>query len=216
MVVSAAEAPTGGATVSTETSLAQQRKSVETQRQAVRKQAAAPQPARTDDFFTTPWLTATVVPPMSIAAPDCDPMPEPELAALIDTAATRETVKPALVRAVIRQESRSRPCAVSPKGAQGLMQLMPATADRFHVTDPFDPSQNVNAGTKLLKELLTHYAGDLRLALGAYNAGPARVDQAGAVPETAETKEYVSNILKELGEEAGVTGSTAARPPVSP
>src|SRR5581483_8762511 len=101
------------------------------------------------------------------AAFDCDPMPEPEVAKLIDTAAAAEEVKPELIRAVIRQESAFHACAVSPKGAQGLMQLMPATAERFHVTDPFDPAQNVSAGAKFLKELLAKYSGDLRLTLSA-------------------------------------------------
>jgi soluble lytic murein transglycosylase-like protein len=92
------------------------------------------------------------------------------------------------------------------------MQLMPATAERFHVADPFDPAQNVEAGTKFLKELLVKYAGDLKLALRAYNAGPARIDGAGEVPDTAETKDYVSNILNDLGasDSSGSTSSTAA------
>ena len=75
------------------------------------------------------------------------------------------------------------------------MQLMPATQAQFSVTDPFDPGQSLDAGTKLLKQLLDRYHGDLSMALSAYNAGPARVDKAGGVPEIPETKNYVMTIL---------------------
>ena len=114
---------------------------------------------------------------------------------MIDRAAQKEGVDPALVREIARQESAFRPCAVSPKGAEGLMQLMPATQMQFDVTDPFDPGQSLDAGTKLLKQLLDRYHGDLSMALGAYNAGPTRVDKAGGVPEIPETKNYVLSIL---------------------
>jgi soluble lytic murein transglycosylase-like protein len=99
---------------------------------------------------------------------------------------------------VIRKESAFYPCAVSPKGALGLMQLMPATAEMLGVTDPFDPKQNVDAGAKFLKQLIEKYAGDLPLALSAYNAGPARVDTARGVPDIAETKNYVADILSSI------------------
>ncbi len=125
----------------------------------------------------------------------CDPMPKPQLFEMIDQAAQRQGVDPALVREVARQESAFRPCAVSSKGAAGLMQLMPATQAQFAVTDPFDPGQSLDAGTKLLKQLLDRYNGDLPLALSAYNAGPGRVDKAGGVPEIPETKNYVFSIL---------------------
>ena len=138
-------------------------------------------------------------PRASLIKADCDPMAAADVDTLIDRAATREGVNAKLVRAVIRQESGFRPCAVSPRGAQGLMQLMPDTAERFHVSDAFDPGQNVDGGTKFLKELLAKYAGDLRLALGAYNAGPERVDASGTVPDIQETQDYVTSILNELG-----------------
>jgi soluble lytic murein transglycosylase-like protein len=80
----------------------------------------------------------------------------------------------------------------------GLMQLMPASASQLGVSNPFDPEANVDAGAKLLKELLTRYGGDLPLALGAYNAGPARVDAAAGVPGIPETQEYVKRILSGL------------------
>jgi len=197
-----------------QSSLALQRKSIETQRQALRKQLAAPQGKPTSSFFTVPWTPEGIEPVAAVGAAtaDCDALAESRISSLIEAAATRESVQPALVRAVMRQESGFRPCAVSAKGAQGLMQLMPATSERFHVTDPFDPTQNVDAGTKFLKELLARYSGDLKLALGAYNAGPARVDGTGEVPDTAETKDYVSNILNDLGA-AGGSDSTPAPSP---
>ena len=78
------------------------------------------------------------------------------------------------------------------------MQLMPATADQFGVSDPFDPKQNVEAGTKLLKQLLAKYGGDVSLTLSAYNAGSGRVDRDGGVPQIPETQKYVTDILGKL------------------
>jgi soluble lytic murein transglycosylase-like protein len=130
--------------------------------------------------------------------PDCAPLPETQVDALISAAVTRESVPPDLLRGVMKQESGFRPCAVSPKGAMGLMQLMPATAVRFGVKDAFDTGQNVAAGARFLRELLARYGGDLSLALAAYNAGPEKVDAVGAVPDIAETKDYVRKILADL------------------
>jgi len=80
----------------------------------------------------------------------------------------------------------------------GLMQLMPDTASQFGVPNPFDPAGNVEAGASFLKQLLLHYGGDLTLALGAYNAGPAKVDAAAGVPKIPETQEYIRRILSTL------------------
>jgi soluble lytic murein transglycosylase-like protein len=100
---------------------------------------------------------------------------------------------------VIKQESAFRPCAISQKGAQGLMQLMPETVDQLGIKDPFDVKQNIDGGAKFLKELLTRYSGDLSLALGAYNAGAGKVDAAGgAIPPIAETEAYVKAILGDM------------------
>jgi soluble lytic murein transglycosylase-like protein len=134
----------------------------------------------------------------SLTVAECDPLPEDQLKGLIEETASRESVAPDLLRSVIRQESGARPCAVSAKGAQGLMQLMPATSEQFGVADPFDPKQNIQAGAKLLKQLLARYAGDVSKALAAYNAGPTRVDQADGVPAIRETVHYVSSILASL------------------
>jgi soluble lytic murein transglycosylase-like protein len=125
-------------------------------------------------------------------------VPKTDLDLMIKEAARRESLTPDLLRAVIRKESAFQPCAVSEKGALGLMQLMPATAARFGVDDPFDPRQNIDAGTKFLGELLKRYGNDLSLALSAYNAGPARVDAKGGIPSIPETVAYVSGILDTL------------------
>lgn len=178
--------------------IAQQRASVVKQVGAVTGKEPPPAAA----FFTVPWVDA---PPRYGALsgalfnePPCDPLPGDQLDPLIQENAQRESVSPDLLRAVIGQESGSRPCAVSPKGAEGLMQLMPSTIQQFGVRDPFDPRQNVEAGTKLLKQLLTKYNGDMRLALSAYNAGPERVDRDGGVPQIPETINYVTDILSKL------------------
>lgn len=166
--------------------------SLDKQKAAVQKQVAGATTATTESvpgFFTVPW-------PAPVAASfDCDPMPKAELDPLIESAARQHGLEAQLVRAVIDRESAARPCAISVKGAQGLMQLMPATAEQFGVRDPFDPKQNVEAGATLLKQLLTRYNGDVSLALGAYNAGPARVDREGGVPPIQETLQYVMNIM---------------------
>ena len=88
--------------------------------------------------------------------------------------------------------------ATEPKGALGLMQLMPETAEQFHLDDPFNAEQNLRAGAEYLKQLLDRFHGDLKLTLAAYNAGPARVEEGGAVPDIPETQDYVSQILKAL------------------
>jgi soluble lytic murein transglycosylase-like protein len=142
-------------------------------------------------FFATARLSM----PTPFGVPACDPVPKPQLFQMIEAAAQQHGVDPALVREVARQESAFRPCAVSNKGAEGLMQLMPATQAQFDVTNPFDPGQSLDAGTKLLKQLLDRYHGDLSLALSAYNSGAGSVDKAGGIPDIPETKNYVFSIL---------------------
>lgn len=129
----------------------------------------------------------------------CDPIAEESVAPIIEGAAKAHSVQPKLLRAVIEQESRFHPCAVSPKGAKGLMQLMPDTAAELGVNDPFDPKENIEAGARYLRQLLDKYKGDLPQALGAYNAGPAAVDQAGGIPNFRETRDYVQSIMQKVG-----------------
>jgi soluble lytic murein transglycosylase-like protein len=117
---------------------------------------------------------------------------------MIEEAAERERLDPRLLHAVVRQESAFDPCAVSRKGALGLMQLMPTTAQELGVADPFDPEANLDGGARFLRLLLDRYRGDLARALGAFNAGPSRVDAAGGVPPIRETEEYVRRILKSI------------------
>jgi soluble lytic murein transglycosylase-like protein len=113
---------------------------------------------------------------------------------LILRSARDHRVEPALVKAVIAAESNFEPRAVSRVGAQGLMQLMPRTAEALGVENPFHPGQNVDGGTRYLREMLDRY-GDLRRALAAYNAGPKAVDRYHGIPPYPETVDYVSRVL---------------------
>jgi soluble lytic murein transglycosylase-like protein len=113
---------------------------------------------------------------------------------LVREAAGRHRIDPALVRAVIETESNWNPKAYSHKGAGGLMQLIPTTAQRYGAYDVFDPQQNIDAGVKYLRTLLERYHGNLDLALAAYNAGEGAVDRAHGVPSFRETRDYVQKV----------------------
>ena len=113
------------------------------------------------------------------------------------------------IRSVIRAESGSNPKAVSRKGAQGLMQLMPATASKLGVKDSFDPEQNVNGGTQFLRELLEKYHGDAAKALAAYNAGPLRVQHYGGVPPFQETRQYVARVIRDYNRRKAAAAKSA-------
>jgi soluble lytic murein transglycosylase-like protein len=172
----------------------QMEESLERQKQAIRWQTGA---ASSDTFFTVGWASASMIatPP----AADCVPLSDSESEPMIAAAATAHKLDPSLIRAVIRQESGFRPCAVSPKGAMGMMQLMPQTAEQFHLADPFNATENISVGAQYLKELMERFKGDLKLTLAAYNAGPGRVDgDPPSVPNIPETQDYVSQILKAL------------------
>lgn len=117
---------------------------------------------------------------------------------IIDKAASKYGVNQQLIKEVIRAESSFNQEAVSSAGAQGLMQLMPATAAAYGVTNPLDPSQNINAGTHLIRDLLNQFQGNVSLALAAYNAGSGAVQKYHGIPPYAETKAYVSKIISRL------------------
>ena len=113
---------------------------------------------------------------------------------MIPEVSARYNVDPALIRAVIETESNWNSKAISSKGAVGLMQLVPGTAQQMGVNNAFDPKQNLEGGVHYLQTLLQRYNGDLDKALAAYNAGPGAVDRAGGVPRYRETREYVQKV----------------------
>lgn len=121
-----------------------------------------------------------------------------ELRKLAGRVARRHGLSEALVQAVVQVESRYDAFAVSPRGAMGLMQLMPQTARRFEVDDAFDPVDNLNGGVRYLKELLERYRGETHLALAAYNAGEKAVERYGGIPPYRETMQYVDRVLSAL------------------
>jgi hypothetical protein len=130
-----------------------------------------------------------------------------DIRALAIAAAQRHGLDPELVLAVVGVESAFRPDAVSHKGAQGLMQLMPATARELGVTDVLDPAQNLDGGTRYLRQLVAMYGGDLGKALAAYNAGPGAVRRHRGVPPYRETLHYIDKVLKRYEK------ARAAKPP---
>jgi soluble lytic murein transglycosylase len=134
------------------------------------------------------------VPDAKLGRPARRPPQRWEYDGLIGLTAREHEIEPALVKAVIAAESNFNPEAVSRKGAQGLMQLMPVTATRLGVEDPLLPTENVRGGTRYLRLMLDRY-GDVERAVAAYNAGPAAVDRYGGVPPYPETQDYVRRVL---------------------
>ena len=189
--------------------------SVEIQMQSVRRQldsllgnVAA---TSTSTVSSSPLPSAgTSIAPVAAVEPleqDCTPIPTSMLRDYIKKIADREGLTPDLLRAVISRESSFNPCAVSSAGAQGMMQLMPLTAAQFDVNNPFDARQNIDAGARYHRQLLDRY-DDITLALGAYNAGPTRIDTYRGLPPIPETLNYVSSIMEMLGMEALPTPAT--------
>ena len=136
-------------------------------------------------------------PPAEIKQPAQRSVSTEQLGQVVNSASAAYHLDPDLVASVIRAESGFNSRALSPKGAQGLMQLMPATAGQLGVRNPFDPGDNVDGGTRYLRQLLERYKFDLVKALAAYNAGPQRVEQYGGVPPYRETRTYVARIVRD-------------------
>lgn len=139
-------------------------------------------------------------------------MPLESILELVGDTAERHGVDPCLVRAVVTYESAFQPNAVSTTGAMGLMALMPKTADELGVDDAFDPAENLDGGTRLLREHLEAFEGDVSLVLAAYNAGPTAVAKRGGVPPFRETRDYVRHVgvLHEMCRALGSTTATAS------
>jgi hypothetical protein len=151
---------------------------------------------------STPVLSFTVTPPDSPAHAGLGVVgaPQPKVhSSLFIAAAKANRIDDAWLRAIAHAESGFAAGAVSPKGAQGVMQLMPATARQLHVRDPFSAAQSIDGGARYLADLLHRFHGDTRLAAAAYNAGPAAVARFGGVPPYAETQAYVRNVLAMVG-----------------
>lgn len=151
---------------------------------------------------TDPLPAVPAVAVTQIAAPAQVP---DALRASLQTAATRYGVSPSLLAALVWQESRWHPAAVSAKGATGLTQLMPGTAHALAV-DAKDPAANLDGGAHYLRQMLDTFDGDVERALAAYNAGPGRVIRAGGLPRIAETRAYVSTIIDRLSPDLSTTG----------
>jgi soluble lytic murein transglycosylase-like protein len=147
---------------------------------------------------SSPPLTSNSARPSPFTAATPNTASKPSLDEVINQASGRYRLDPDLVNSVIKAESGFNVRAVSPKGAQGLMQLMPGTASQLGVPNAFDPRANVEGGTKYLRELLERYNFDMVKALAAYNAGPQRVEQFGGVPPFYETRAYVARVVRDF------------------
>ena len=169
----------------------------------------APPPASSNDFSalvqqalgrsaesTMPGPGAPALNNADYAQPAAPAMiPPQQIDSLVSANAAAWQVDPALVKAIIANESAFNANATSRTGAQGLMQLEPDTAASLGVRDAYDPAQNISGGTRYIKGLLERFHGDMQLAVAAYNAGPGAVEKYGGVPPYAETQNYVGNVL---------------------
>ena len=147
-----------------------------------------------DDFVDVPTAEISSIEREEVL-PDPPPSSALDIPQLVDLASDKHQVDADFILSVIRAESGFNPRAQSPKGAQGLMQLMPQTALQLGVRNPFEAGANIDGGTKYLRGLLLQYHGDVAKALAAYNAGPQRVQQYGGVPPYSETRAYIRRVI---------------------
>jgi len=168
---------------------------------------AAVYPAATTLSATDPGATAV---PVASAAPAGASSGESAYLPLIQQAAARYGIDPALLYGVVRQESAFDPNAVSSAGAEGLAQIMPSNFASLGITNPFDPAQSVDGGARMLAENLQTFGGNTTNALAAYNAGVGAVERSGGVPPYAETQNYVSQVLAYAGQYPGTTAAATA------
>ena len=181
-------------------SIQRQRDALQSQNGSLGKQqaAAAKQVVSAAKQPRAVWESPPATGGPSMASLECAPLPASIVDPIVAKAAQSNALTSDLLRAVISRESAFKPCAVSPAGALGLMQLMPQTASALGVDNAFDPEQNISAGSQFLRMMLDRFGGNLSLALGAYNAGPGRVDAAGGIPAIPETQNYVNQIMQRL------------------
>ncbi len=149
-------------------------------------------------------------PPRAPAKANKTVQPTPEISNLVDQTASRLQVDPQLVHAIIKVESEYNPHAISRKGAMGLMQLIPETAQQLGVANPFNPKQNIEGGVAHLKHLLNRFGGDLPLSIAAYNAGEGAVERSGGIPAFAETQDYVRKVTGLYQSGSSQSGANAA------
>jgi soluble lytic murein transglycosylase-like protein len=161
--------------------------------------------------FASVLQSATAAAPVAAAGGAATPFD-----GMINQAASKHGVDPALLKALIRQESNFNPAARSPAGASGLTQLMPATAASLGVTNPNDPAQAIDGGAKYLRQQLDRFGGDQSLALAAYNAGPGAVQKHGGIPPYAETQNYVRKVLGYAREYAATPAPALTPGPTAP
>jgi soluble lytic murein transglycosylase-like protein len=173
--------------------------------EAAEDQVVAPRPSASGSRLSVPATASAFNSARGFPA-----RPQTDLTQLVNEASGRYRLDPDLVNSVIKAESDFKIRAVSPKGAQGLMQLMPGTASELGVGNTFDPQANVEGGTRYLRELLERYNFDLVKALAAYNAGPQRVEQFGGVPPYYETRAYVARIVKDFNKKKVAQQQAAA------
>ena len=183
------------------TRIAPDRRRRERRRQRIRTLLLAAATASVPSALKSPAIPAMLLPGVSVSMHDFRAVPAAEAYDdLIKEAALLYKLDENLIRGVMRAESSFNPMVVSSAGAQGLMQIMPALAKELDVTDPFDPRQNIMAGARYLRQLLDAHAGNVKLALASYNAGPGNVARYKGVPPFRETRNYVRKITEYLAE----------------